>query len=131
GAAGEGGAERGGGRGGGGGGGGEAEWAAPGQKVVDITRGARPASEPAAADLPPAPAGPAMRRMARELGVDINAVQGSGPNGRISIEDVKAHARRLVTGASAGRGAGVPADPLPDFARRGEVARHPMPPGRR
>ena len=42
-----------------------------------------------------------MRRTARELGVDINEVPGTGPDGRISIDDVKAHAKRLMT-----RGAG-------------------------
>src|SRR5262249_31114647 len=104
--------------------------AAPRQKVVDINRGARPASEPAAADMPPAPAGPAMRRRARELGVDINTVQGTGPNGRISMDDVKAHAKRLVTSAGAGRGAGA-AEALPDFSRWGEIDRQPMRPVRR
>jgi pyruvate dehydrogenase E2 component (dihydrolipoamide acetyltransferase) len=61
--------------------------------------------------------------MARELGVDINQVTGSDPSGRISIEDVKAHAKRLVTGAAKG---GAPAEPLPDFARWGDVERQPM-----
>lgn len=41
----------------------------------------------------PAPAAPSIRRLARELGVDIHAVQGSGPGGRISEADVKAHVR--------------------------------------
>jgi pyruvate dehydrogenase E2 component (dihydrolipoamide acetyltransferase) len=109
----------------------EAEAAAPRQKVVDINRGARPASEPTTPDMPPAPAGPAMRRMARELGVDINTVQGSGPNGRISMDDVKAHAKRLVTGGGGGRGAGVAAEALPDFSRWGEIERQPMRPVRR
>src|SRR6185436_6299472 len=39
-------------------------------------------------------ASPAVRRLAREIGVDINAVEGTGPGGRISQEDVKEHARR-------------------------------------
>jgi pyruvate dehydrogenase E2 component (dihydrolipoamide acetyltransferase) len=73
--------------------------------------------------MPPAPAGPAMRRLARELGVDINAVQGTGPNGRISVDDVKAHAKRLLT---SGAGAGVAAEPLPDFSRWGGTERQPM-----
>lgn len=45
------------------------------------------------------PAGPATRRLARELGVDLATIKGSGPNGRITEEDVKAAVR---TGASAG-----------------------------
>ncbi|HXI30381.1 MAG TPA: 2-oxo acid dehydrogenase subunit E2 [Vicinamibacterales bacterium] len=93
------------------------------QKVVDISRGARQPAEAATSEMPPAPAAPSVRRMARELGVDINQVPGTGPNGRISVEDVKAHAKRLV--ATAGRGAGA-AVPLPDFSRWGEVERQPM-----
>ena len=97
------------------------------EKVVAITRGARPASEPSAApELPVAPAAPSVRRMARELGVDIDQVAGTGPNGRISVEDVTAHTKRIITGA-AGRSDGVAAaEPLPDFSRWGEIERQPM-----
>jgi pyruvate dehydrogenase E2 component (dihydrolipoamide acetyltransferase) len=99
---------------------------APGEKVVDISRGARPAAEqPAAPELPVAPAAPSVRRMARELGVDVDNVPGSGPGGRISAEDVKAHAKRLITEPAAGGGA-VAAEPLPDFTRWGEIDRQPM-----
>src|SRR6202163_1084353 len=96
-------------------------------KVVDINRGARQASEPSgASELPVAPAAPSVRRLARELGVDVNQVVGSGPDGRISVEDVKAHAKRLVTGAAGPAGGTQAAGPLPDFSRWGEVARQPM-----
>jgi pyruvate dehydrogenase E2 component (dihydrolipoamide acetyltransferase) len=104
----------------------EAAATAEPRKVVDINRGARPpASVP---EAPVAPAAPSVRRMARELGVDINQVPGSGPAGRISMDDVKAYAKRLVTGAAstAGGGAGIAAEPLPDFSRWGEVERQPM-----
>jgi len=110
-----------------------ADRAAPGaqvsskaEKVVDINRGARVAPEPAAPEpeLPPAPAAPSVRRMARELGVDINQVTGSDPSGRISVDDVKAHAKRLVAGAV--KSGGAAAEPLPDFARWGEIERQPM-----
>jgi len=95
-----------------------------GQKVVDISRGARQQAESAAApEMPPAPAAPSVRRMARELGVDVNEVSGSGPAGRISVDDVKAHAKRIV--ATPGRG-GAAAVPLPDFTRFGEIDRQPM-----
>jgi pyruvate dehydrogenase E2 component (dihydrolipoamide acetyltransferase) len=77
-----------------------------------------------------APASPAVRRLAREIGVDINAVQGTGPAGRISQDDVKEHARRILTsvGSYAGVGGGVaarPVRPLPDFQKWGEVERQP------
>jgi pyruvate dehydrogenase E2 component (dihydrolipoamide acetyltransferase) len=98
---------------------------ARGTNVVDISRGARPATEAAAAETPPAPAAPSVRRTARELGVDVSEVQGTGPNGRISVEDVKAHVKRLVT-SGAGRGGGAAGVALPDFTRWGSVERQPM-----
>jgi pyruvate dehydrogenase E2 component (dihydrolipoamide acetyltransferase) len=91
--------------------------------VVDINRGTRAAAEPATPEQPPAPAAPSVRRMARELGVDINEVPGTEPNGRISIDDVKAHAKRLLT---SGPSRGAAAEPLPDFTRWGAVERQPM-----
>src|SRR5207244_10996974 len=100
---------------------------ARGSNLVDISRGARaPEAAVAAAspELPPAPAAPSVRRMARELGVDINQVAGSAEGGRISIDDVKAHAKRLVEGG--GRSGGAAAEPLPDFSRFGQVERQPM-----
>jgi pyruvate dehydrogenase E2 component (dihydrolipoamide acetyltransferase) len=62
--------------------------------------------------------------MARELGVDVNQVSGSGDGGRISVDDVKTHAKRLVATAAKGGGASPP--PLPDFSRFGPVERQPM-----
>jgi pyruvate dehydrogenase E2 component (dihydrolipoamide acetyltransferase) len=95
------------------------------EKVVAISRGARPAAEPAAPELPVAPAAPSVRRMARELGVDIDQVAGSGSGGRISVDDVKAHAKRIITEPAAAGGV-MPAEPLPDFSRWGEIERQPM-----
>jgi pyruvate dehydrogenase E2 component (dihydrolipoamide acetyltransferase) len=99
------------------------------EKVVDISRGARPLAE-RASDGPAAPAAPSVRRMARELGVDIDEVAGTGDDGRISIDDVKAHAKRLIVMAtSSGGGGGAPrtaAEPLPDFSRWGAVERQPL-----
>ena len=102
-------------------------------KVVDISRGARP-SAGAAAEVPPAPAAPSVRRMAREIGVDIDEVSGSEADGRISIEDVKKHAKRLLEGMARAGGHAAPGSPggpvggvaLPDFSRWGEVERRPM-----
>jgi pyruvate dehydrogenase E2 component (dihydrolipoamide acetyltransferase) len=66
--------------------------------------------------------------MARDLGVDINQVSGTGSNGRISIDDVKAHAKRLLAGLHApAPGRAVAAgEPLPDFSRWGDIERQPM-----
>ena len=97
-------------------------------KVVDISRGARPVGTPAPVALA-APAAPSVRRLARELGVDINQVAGSGADGRISLEDVTEHAKRLITGAALPVAASAPAVavvPLPDFAKWGEIERQPM-----
>ena len=98
-------------------------------KVVDFARGARAPVEPRPADEPAAPAAPSVRRMARELGVDIDDVVGTGDEGRISIEDVKAHAKRLISAAAPAASAATPrvaAEPLPDFSKWGEVERQPM-----
>ena len=82
---------------------------------------------------PVAPASPAVRRLAREIGVNVDEVQGSGPGGRISQEDVKEHARRILSsvpstsGAGGGAAAGLrPARALPDFQKWGEVERQPL-----
>ncbi len=94
------------------------------EKVVDITRGSRPAADsPAEPAVPPAPAAPSVRRMARELGIDINDVPGTGSGGRISAEDVKTHVNRLVGAAAPGVSG---AEPLPDFSRWGAIERLPM-----
>ena len=113
----------------------------PDQKVVSMPRPGRPEPVPArAADTPKpspaasrpergpaAPAAPGVRRLAREIGVDVNEVQGTGPGGRITEEDVKEHARRIIAGAGETRGAverrGAP---LPDFEKWGAVERQAM-----
>ena len=71
----------------------------------------------------PVPAAPSTRRLAREIGVDIAQVQGSGPGGRISIDDVKAHSKKLHATRAA---APTAAAPLPDFSQWGAVERQPM-----
>src|SRR5437868_2694272 len=94
-------------------------------KVLDFARGAKPSAEQQPSGEPSAPAAPSVRRMARELGVDIDDVTGTGDEGRISIEDVKAHAKRLITSAgaapSAAAGPRAAAEPLPDFSKWGQV----------
>lgn len=91
----------------------------------DNRRIAGPAEQPEIKD--PAPAAPSVRRLARELGVDINRVRGSGPAGRISIEDVKSFVKDTIK--SGGRMSGGPARSsmeLPDFTQWGEVEREKL-----
>jgi pyruvate dehydrogenase E2 component (dihydrolipoamide acetyltransferase) len=75
---------------------------------------------------PTAPAAPSVRALARELGVEIMQVEGSGPGGRISADDVKRHARTIIERSAeepTASTAGAPAVELPDFTRWGEVER--------
>ncbi len=87
---------------------------------------ALPGSRPAPASRSLVPAAPSVRRLARELGVDIAQVKGSGPGGRISQEDVKLHVRQLNTQRPAAGAALAAAVPLPDFSRWGAVERQPL-----
>jgi pyruvate dehydrogenase E2 component (dihydrolipoamide acetyltransferase) len=70
-----------------------------------------------------------VRRLAREIGVNVNEIEGTGPGGRISQDDVKEHARRILSSVGAAGGAGAalarPARQLPDFQKWGAVERQP------
>ena len=119
--------------------------------VVDISTGratpaARPESAPApttshaaAAGTPAAaalamapsaagaiPAAPSVRRFARELGVDIADVAGTGPGGRIGADDVKAHVKSIVVSPRGGASGRAAHAPLPDFTKWGAVDVKPM-----
>ncbi len=91
----------------------------------------QPQGTPAsAAQGPLVPAGPEVRRIARELGVDLTQVLGTGPRGRITPQDVKSYtagvlAKKPTASGSAG-GALLPVPPLPDFTEWGEVEVKPM-----
>jgi pyruvate dehydrogenase E2 component (dihydrolipoamide acetyltransferase) len=81
----------------------------------------------------PIPAAPHVRRLARELGVDIYDVKGSGPGGRISEEDVKAFAKSRIVSLPATAAAQIqgpsgfpPAPQLPDFSKWGKIERVSM-----
>lgn len=75
-----------------------------------------------------APAAPSIRRFARELGVDINQVSGTGPGGRIGKDDIRLFVRSAMKeGGAASSSEGIVAQrPLPDFSRWGEITREPM-----
>jgi pyruvate dehydrogenase E2 component (dihydrolipoamide acetyltransferase) len=68
------------------------------------------------------PAAPSVRKFAREIGVDISQVAGSGPAGRISLDDVKSFSRHAPAGAARG----VARKALPDFRKWGEIDRQAM-----
>ena len=93
-------------------------------------------------DLPPAPqagpspaladfsgvfAGPAVRRLARELGLDLNRIKGTGEKGRVTREDVKAAVVAERGGAVVAAGAAaLPAIPAVDFAKFGPIETVPL-----
>jgi pyruvate dehydrogenase E2 component (dihydrolipoamide acetyltransferase) len=77
---------------------------------------------PALADFSGVNAGPAVRRLARELDLDLNAIRGTGEKGRITREDVKA----ALGGGGTGGGAGLPEIPVVDFAKFGPVETKPL-----
>jgi pyruvate dehydrogenase E2 component (dihydrolipoamide acetyltransferase) len=84
----------------------------------------------------PAPAAPSTRRLARELGVDLHDIRGTGPGGRITQEDVQGYVRNRLKGisvpATKSPSVGVSAlgtfapPPLPDFSRYGVIERQAM-----
>ncbi len=105
--------------------------------LVDFPTPTAPASAPAApapkatATPEPSPAGsvpaaPSVRRFARELGVDIAQVKGSGPGGRIGSEDVKAHVKAAMVYRAEAPEARRWVAPLPDFSKFGSVESKPM-----
>jgi pyruvate dehydrogenase E2 component (dihydrolipoamide acetyltransferase) len=94
--------------------------------------------EPAAAEAPkpPAPApdkladfegvhaGPSVRRLARELGVDLSSLKGSGEKGRITKDDLKASLGGNRSGGL--QAAGLPETPTVDFAKFGPIETQPL-----
>ncbi|MBZ2168982.1 dihydrolipoyllysine-residue acetyltransferase [Marinobacter sp. F4216] len=84
---------------------------------------------------PPSPgakvhAGPAVRKLARELGADLARVKGSGPRSRILKDDVHAYVKsqlqQVQQGGGVATGSGIPGVKLPDFSQFGDIEREPM-----
>jgi pyruvate dehydrogenase E2 component (dihydrolipoamide acetyltransferase) len=103
--------------------------AAPAAQLADA-----PAAQPAAAPVDEAAftkahASPSVRAFARELGVDLGRVRGSGRKGRVTSDDVKAFVKAAMTadgdGAATG-GAGLPRVPAVDFAKFGPIEVVPL-----
>ena len=86
-------------------------------------RPAKAAASPALPDFSGVFAGPAVRRLARELGLDLNSIKGTGEKGRITREDVKA---ALAGPGAAVGGAALPMIPAVDFAKFGPVEAVPL-----
>jgi pyruvate dehydrogenase E2 component (dihydrolipoamide acetyltransferase) len=122
------------------------------QQEPKPTQQPSPASQPAApaaAPTPPAPAptaggaaqtaagfgqahaSPSVRRLARELDVDLNKVKGTGEKGRITREDVKAFLRGPAAAPAAAAaptgGMGIPEIPAQDFSKFGPIETRPLP----
>src|SRR5262245_37230544 len=106
--------------------------AAAGSSTAPAAPPAQPAPAPAARRDGPVPAAPSTRRLARELGVDLTVVNGSGPGGRVTDDDVRAAAAGPTAGAppaaTAARGAAATpagAKPAPRGATEPLVAKPP------
>ncbi len=99
------------------------------KETVPVLTGERPSIQSMELDDQPpilkgaAPAAPSVRRIAREIGVDINKVPGTGLNGRISMDDVKAYSKKLHESYSQGGGTGlnIKSESLPDFTKFGSI----------
>jgi pyruvate dehydrogenase E2 component (dihydrolipoamide acetyltransferase) len=94
----------------------------PAAKAADASRRRLPAIDEAGFSR--AHASPSVRKLARELGVDLASVRGSGEKNRILHDDVKAFVKELLTGG--GTGAALPKVPRVDFAKFGEVEEEPL-----
>jgi pyruvate dehydrogenase E2 component (dihydrolipoamide acetyltransferase) len=106
--------------------------AAPASRAAPVA--APPAAPRAPATLPPiseagfstAHAGPSVRKLARELGVDLGRVKGSGQRGRITHDDVKAWVKAMLNGGLQAAGPALPQVRKVDFAKFGEVEVKPL-----
>lgn len=118
--------------------------AAPAQAAAAATQAPPPSDAPAKAPAEPAPspvdavpasgpvpAAPSVRKLARELGVDIHRVPATGPGGRVLKKDVEAFAKNKTAApaapAAAGPGVALPAEELPDFSQYGPIRREAVP----
>jgi pyruvate dehydrogenase E2 component (dihydrolipoamide acetyltransferase) len=86
-----------------------------------------PPSSPQIAGERPAPyASPGVRRLARELGIDLSQISGSGRKGRITKEDVRKGPEKPAAAPSAGTGLNLAPWPTPNFEKQGEIERQPL-----
>jgi pyruvate dehydrogenase E2 component (dihydrolipoamide acetyltransferase) len=102
---------------------------APAVQAAAAPTAAAPAPAGAIADVTGAHASPSVRRLARELDLDLNTIKGGGEKGRILKEDLLAAVRGPATAAPAAApaGAGIPEVPAQDFSKFGPVETVPLP----
>ncbi|HMA11943.1 MAG TPA: 2-oxo acid dehydrogenase subunit E2, partial [Steroidobacteraceae bacterium] len=102
--------------------------AAPPPRAAAVPAPRGPASLPPVSEsgFSTAHAGPSVRKLARELGVDLGRVKGSGQRGRITHDDVKAWVKQALAGALAPSGPALPQVPAVDFAKFGPVEVKPL-----
>jgi pyruvate dehydrogenase E2 component (dihydrolipoamide acetyltransferase) len=99
------------------------------QAVQQPTRPAAPATLPTIdeAGFSRAHASPSVRKLARELGVNLPDVKGSGAKNRVLHDDVKAYVKAILSGQAAGpSGPSLPETPTVDFAKYGEIEEQPL-----
>ena len=107
---------------------------APAPTALNVTQSAPPAAPQGS--LPVTPSGatihasPSIRKFARELGVELGGVTGTGPKGRLTREDVQSFVKRALAAPRAATGGAMPFDlpawPKIDFAKFGAVERQPL-----
>ncbi len=94
------------------------------QAVATTPRGQLPPIDEAG--FAKAHASPSVRKFARELGVDLGQVKGSGQKGRITQDDIKAFVKSVLSGAAAGGGTALPRVAEIDFTKFGDIERKPL-----
>ncbi len=92
----------------------------PAQASAPLHKG--PIPPPPVLDYSGVHASPTVRRLARELEIDLTAIKGTAANGRITKDDVK----KAVSGAGAAAGSGIPEIPVQDFAKFGAIEVKPL-----
>jgi pyruvate dehydrogenase E2 component (dihydrolipoamide acetyltransferase) len=101
--------------------------AAPAPAAVSAPASSRPAPIFNELGFAKAHAGPSVRKLAREMGVDLSLVTGTAPKSRISHDDVKAYVKRMLgAGAQAAAAPSLPKVPVIDFAQFGPVESKPL-----
>ncbi len=99
---------------------------APAPKAATPGVAAAPIAAIDEAGFSTAHASPSVRKFARELGVDLSRIAGSGTKGRITADDVKAHVKKLLTSPAPAAPAALPKVPQVDFAKFGAVVVEPL-----